>query len=172
MRYYINDYSGFQAKDGMEMLICRLNRKKRILQYAGALRPLYLVRENTTESDFDISLNEGDYVLREREDYLFFEIFPTKKTVGTLNSSESKAFEQRTLQLKEGDMLYLTSDGYSDQFGGPKNKKFLTKNLRKLLIQLHHLNGNEQKQILKDSFFDWKGSNEQVDDISIMGVRV
>jgi serine phosphatase RsbU (regulator of sigma subunit) len=77
-----------------------------------------------------------------------------------------------SIQLKKGDCFYIFSDGYADQFGGEKNKKFKTSNLRDLLLSLDNQTMVEQKKIICDAFMKWKGNYEQVDDVLIIGVRV
>ncbi len=81
-------------------------------------------------------------------------------------------FSNRDLPLKKGDVLYLYTDGYADQFGGPKGKKFKYKNLNELLLQNSHLPMAEQKEIVSKTFDDWKGSLEQIDDVCIIGIRI
>jgi serine phosphatase RsbU (regulator of sigma subunit) len=76
------------------------------------------------------------------------------------------------IDAQKGDMLYLYTDGYADQFGGPKGKKFKYKQLNELLISICHLPVNEQHQILYADFSNWKGHLEQVDDICIIGIRL
>ena len=81
-------------------------------------------------------------------------------------------FENKQIRVEEGDMIYLTTDGYADQFGGPKGKKFMQKRLKNLLALMNELDEEEQKSILQETLLDWKRNEEQVDDISIMGIRV
>ena len=69
-------------------------------------------------------------------------------------------------------MIYLFSDGYADQFGGPENKKYFTKRFEELLFDIHDKPLNEQKELLKASLYDWMGSNDQVDDILVIGIRI
>jgi serine phosphatase RsbU (regulator of sigma subunit) len=74
--------------------------------------------------------------------------------------------------LNKNDSIYLFSDGYADQFGGPEGKKFMTANIRKLLLDIHHLPMEEQARRLRDTFIEWKGDQEQVDDVVFLGLRV
>ncbi|MBN1599858.1 MAG: tetratricopeptide repeat protein [Bacteroidales bacterium] len=142
-----------EQKDGMDMTFVAYETKKRTIQYAGANNPLYIISNDTKE------LNE---------------IKPDRMPVAI--SEEMRPFTNHVLKLKKGDIIYLTSDGYEDQFGGPRAKKFLPKRLRQLLID----NGNkpmaEQKVILDKTIEDWKSGyedkHEQTDDITIVGVKI
>lgn len=172
MKYYKNESRENLTKDGMDMALCKLNRSKLELQYCGASRPLYLVREkNGTKTD-SIGLSENEYALKDFEAHYLFEIYPNKDTVGTIGEAEGEYFKGKTIQLQQNDMLYLSSDGYADQFGGPKDKKFLTKRFKKLLAEIFALEVAEQKEVLQTRFLDWKGDREQIDDVCVMGVRV
>ncbi|MFN9799643.1 MAG: SpoIIE family protein phosphatase, partial [Bacteroidota bacterium] len=85
---------------------------------------------------------------------------------------EDRSFTCKQYQLREGDCIYLFSDGYADQFGGPKNKKFMRKQFRNTLLSIYHLPMAEQKWRLAETLDRWKGSQEQVDDILVIGVKV
>jgi serine phosphatase RsbU (regulator of sigma subunit) len=76
------------------------------------------------------------------------------------------------ISLREGDTLYMTSDGFADQFGGPEGKKFRTVNFKKLLLSVQSLSMKEQKETLDKAFCDWKGNLEQLDDVCVIGIRV
>lgn len=135
-------------KDGMDIAICVLDRRTRKLEFAGANNPLYYVKEG------EIIEVKGD-----------------KQPVGYMPERELP-FTNHTVQLLEGDAMYIFSDGYADQFGGPKGKKFKYKQMRDLLHQNYDAEMSEQKQVLIRSFYEWKGDLEQIDDICIIGVRV
>ena len=83
-----------------------------------------------------------------------------------------KPFEEHTLKLQKGDTFYLFTDGYQDQFGGKKGKKFKPSSMRKLLLSIKDKDMDIQKQLLDKEFENWKGNVEQVDDVCIIGVRV
>ncbi|HIA37699.1 MAG TPA: serine/threonine protein phosphatase, partial [Flavobacteriales bacterium] len=93
-----------------------------------------------------------------------------KQPVG-FHTGEQKPFTHHEIKLEKGDAVYLFSDGYPDQFGGPKDKKFMMKNFKKLLLSIQDKTMNEQKTILEETMAEWKGDTEQVDDILVMGVR-
>ena len=137
-----------QQKDGMDAALCCLDIKNLTLHFSGANNPLWLIRGNEFH-EFD-----GD-----------------KFPVG-FHYGEIRSFSNHTIELKKGDCIYLFTDGYADQFGGPKGKKFKYKQLKEVLISVSAKQMHEQKIILKDTLENWKGSMEQIDDILIIGVRV
>lgn len=170
MKYYLNDFKKVNNKDGMDMLICKLKRQQLKLSYTGANRPLYLVRK--VKGDQGIGLEDQEYSMIENGEHKLYEIYPDKKTVGTIRPEESSLFSVKEIRIQPSDMLFLSSDGYADQFGGPKNKKFMSKRLKLLLCSLYPLSTAEQKEKLKITFEDWKAEQDQIDDVCIMGVRV
>lgn len=172
LKYYNSEQQDFQTKDGMDMAVCKLERKTNRLQYAAANRPIYLIREKTDQESLKIGISSDLYKVSEEGDKLIFELNPTKKTVGTVPIEESTLFESKTISVCSGDMIYLTTDGYADQFGGPRNKKFMVRRLKSLLISIQHLTAEDQQAALQKSFLDWKRDEEQVDDITVIGIRV
>lgn len=81
-------------------------------------------------------------------------------------------FTTHSVELQKGDRIYLITDGYADQFGGPESKKFKAKNLKNLLVQISNEKINRQIEILRSTFFNWKGDLEQIDDVCIMGIEI
>lgn len=139
--------TAIRNRDGMDISLCRLNLKTLELEWAGANNALNIVRKGVLE-----------------------EIKADKQPIGY--HSEMKPFTNHQIQLQKGDSIYIYSDGYADQFGGPKGKKFKYKQLEELIVEYHQLPSTEQKQIFKNRFMEWKGALEQVDDVCIFGVRV
>ncbi len=137
------------TQDGMDMGICKINMDAGDLVYSGALRPLYIVRAANNK---------------------FEEIKGNTWSVGG-HINTDKHFENVTLTLQEGDMFYLFSDGYPDQFGGEKGKKFMIKNFKSFLHQIASYKAKRQEENLKKTFQSWKKDEEQVDDILVMGVK-
>lgn len=137
------------SKDGMDIAICSLNHKTKELEYAGAFNPLYLLR------DGEIIQTKGD-----------------KFPIGSFLDGETPNFTNNKIQLLEGDQLYIFSDGYADQFGGPRGKKFMYKKFRDLLIENGKKDLSVQKELLVESLQSWMGDEEQVDDILVIGVKV
>jgi serine phosphatase RsbU (regulator of sigma subunit)/F0F1-type ATP synthase assembly protein I len=145
---HTNTTSGKQTKDGMDMTLCALNYKTLELQFSGAFNPLYIVRNNE--------------LIQYKADK-----FPVGMFIG-----EKLAFTNHTIQLQKGDSIYIFSDGYADQFGGPKGKKFMAGNFRQLLLDVSKLPIERQKTTLNQTIEEWRGNLEQVDDMLIIGVQV
>ncbi len=135
-------------KDGMDMALCTLDDREMKLQFAGANNPLYIVQGG-----------------------LIKEYKPNKQPVGFMPEKE-EPFTNHEISVQPGDKIYVFSDGYADQFGGPKGKKFKYKQLKDLLLKIAAKPMREQKEILLATFNDWKGDLEQVDDVCIIGVCV
>lgn len=137
-------------KDGMDMSLCAINFAKMELQYAGANNPIYIVRNKE-----------------------FIEIKADKKAIGAdIEDAEIKTFTNHVIPLQKGDSIYLFTDGYADQFGGPQGKKFKYKKFQELLVEIQDNTIQEQKHLLNFHHEQWKGTLEQVDDILLMGIRI
>ena len=141
-----------EQQDGMDMTICVIDKEQMTLQYAAANHAFYIVRKK--ESGFELEEFNGD-----------------KQPVGIFGS-DLKPFKQYSIDLKPNDVVYTFTDGYADQFGGPKGKKFKYKQLKELLVSIQHLDLVEQEDIVKEQFTNWKGNLEQVDDVCLIGIRV
>lgn len=141
-----------EQKEGMDVALCILNVKTNILQFAGAMNPLNIV-----------AFVSGSAILTEVE--------PDKVPVGYIHI-EMCDFTNRLIQLNKGDVLYLYSDGYADQFGGSRCKKFMKSKFKELLHYISNKPLTEQKEILELSLAEWKGNLEQVDDILVIGVKI
>jgi serine phosphatase RsbU (regulator of sigma subunit) len=135
------------ANDGMDMVLCVYDPERSILQYSGAFNPLVLVR------DQEIQMVKAD---------------PMPVGIGAISGRE---FTRHEVEINKGDVIYLYSDGFEDQFGGEKDKKFSRKRFRNLLLEIHELNMPEQKRTLQRSLEDWMNGQEQVDDVTVMGIR-
>jgi serine phosphatase RsbU (regulator of sigma subunit) len=142
------DDSGKQAKDGMDMTLCAINYDTMELQYAAAFNPLYIIRN-------------GELIIHAANK------FPIGSFVG-----EKTGFDNHTIQLQKGDQIFIFSDGYADQFGGPSGKKFMVGNFRKLLTQIADYDSPTQKEKLDETLLTWQGGQEQVDDVLVIGVKV
>jgi serine phosphatase RsbU (regulator of sigma subunit)/Tfp pilus assembly protein PilF len=139
-----------EVKDGMDISLCCLNNKT--LSWSGANNPLWIVRNNKN------GVTE------------LVEVKPDKQPIGKY--ADTKSFTTHTIELFENDTLYIFTDGYQDQFGGPKGKKFMAKNLKELLVTIHQESMEKQKQILDNAFTEWVGDLEQIDDVTFIGIRV
>lgn len=137
------------SKDGMDICLCSLDHRTLELQFAGAFNPLYLIRDGELK-----------------------EIKGNKFPIGFFMGEEKKKFTNHIIQLQKGDCFYICSDGYADQFGGPRGKKFMANKFRHLLLEIHSFPIQEQKIKLDQAIEAWRGTQEQVDDILVMGVKV
>ena len=144
-----------EAKDGMDIALCVLDIKNKTLQFAGGFNPLYLIRN-------------GELI----------EIKADKMPIG-ISSKAGKSFTNHELTLQKSDAFYMFSDGYVDQFGGPKGKKFMTIRFKQLLLEIQDNIMFEQKEILEQTLNDWMGIGktkekkyEQIDDIIVMGIKI
>jgi len=146
----LNENTGESSiKDGMDMTLCVFDFKNKKADFAGANNPLIHIRNNI------MNKIKGDR-------------FP----IGAFIEGQEQLFANNEIKLVEGDMIYMFSDGYADQFGGPENKKFFTKRFEELLFDIHNEPLEEQKEKLKTTLYDWMGNNDQVDDILVIGVRI
>jgi serine phosphatase RsbU (regulator of sigma subunit) len=132
----------------MDIALCCFDFEARRLNYAGANNPLILVR-NGEAIKYDAS----------------------KAPIGAYIGDKLTNFANNEIELASGDMCYIFSDGYADQFGGPENKKFLKRKLIELLAEISTEPINKQKEMLEQAHELWKGDHEQVDDILIIGIR-
>lgn len=144
----LNKNEDSNVRDGMDMAICLLDSKNMMLEFAGANNPLYLVRDGK-----------------------LIQYKPDKFSIGSY-ADNTNSFKNNQVAIQENDALYIFSDGYADQFGGPRGKKFMYKQFRELLEKIAHLPMKEQNEILGKTLDDWMGDSEQIDDILIIGVRV
>ena len=161
-----------EQKDGMDMAMCMVEENSTTIHFAGANNPLWIVRNANQLKLTDFENPQG---LSEKIE----EVKANKMPVAIYESMES--FKTHEIILEKGDVFYIFSDGYPDQFGGPKGKKFLYKKLKELLV-LNSLKPLEiQKNELDKSIEDWKAYSdsltcrdhfEQVDDICVIGVRM
>jgi serine phosphatase RsbU (regulator of sigma subunit) len=143
----INSISSEQQKDGMDGILLCVDRTTNQITYSAANNEPILVSNNKV-----------------------IELPKDKMPVGKGEKNESFTLHQVT--ASKGDVLYLYTDGYADQFGGPKGKKFKYKQLNDLLLNSCHDDLNQQKEILLSSFINWKGNLEQVDDVLIVGIKI
>ncbi|MBI3134311.1 MAG: SpoIIE family protein phosphatase [Bacteroidetes bacterium] len=139
--------SGEGVNDGMDIALCNFNPKSRLLKYAGANNGIFIIRQGS-----------------------LIELKADKQPIGKFINA--KPFTHQEIQLEKGDQLYLFSDGFADQFGGEKGKKFKSQTFKEMLI--HHRDEAMEKQrlILESAFDKWRGELEQIDDVCVMGIRI
>ncbi len=136
--------------DGMDVALCIYRQSERILEFSGAKNPLVYIQDN--------------------------KLFQVKGDIhsigGRKKANHDFTFKKHEISIAEPTIIYLYSDGYKHQFGGKSNAKYSAKNLNKLLLEIHHLPMQEQKDILQKNIEEWKGVREQTDDILVMGLRL
>ncbi|MCB0400921.1 MAG: SpoIIE family protein phosphatase [Flavobacteriales bacterium] len=155
------------VKDGMDIALCSLNKNTNVVEFAGANNPLWIIRNKESAAR---SQEQEQYLSLTTDNYLLYELKGDKQPVG--NHFKEKPFTGHQEQLQSGDILYIFSDGFADQFGGPKGKKFMYSQLKELLLSIAHKPLQEQRQVLDQTFESWKGDLEQLDDVCFIGVRI
>ena len=138
---------GTKNSNGLDIAICIMDAEKKELQFSGANNPLYLIRDNEL-LDYNSTKNPIGFYFNE------------------------SPFQNHIIYLEKNDVIYLFSDGYKDQFGGERRSKFTKKRFKKMLINIHLLPMEEQKIIVEENFEQWKADNEQIDDITVIGLRI
>ena len=132
----------------MDLAICSFDKQTHLLEFAAVHNPMYLVR--------------GDELIQHKAD-----IIP----IGEPFNDEFPSYKNNELEVLSGDIIYMFSDGYSDQFGGPNKKKFMSKQFREVLLANSKKSMDEQKNTLESTFENWKDTIEQFDDVTVMGVK-
>jgi PAS domain S-box-containing protein len=136
-----------KSSDGMDVSLVRIDLERYEITFAGAYQHLYWVNGK-------LNVLKGD-----------------RQPVGGLHHDNHRQFSNTTVKITRGDCIYLTSDGFTDQFGGELNKKFLSKRLQTLIKENHKYSMQAQSHIFNKAFEDWKGENEQIDDVSMIGIK-
>ena len=132
----------------MEMALCVVDIDNKQIQFSGAFRPMYLI------SDGELKVINGD-----------------RMPIGIYNEEEV-SFTNKEVPFKENDLIYLFTDGYVDQIGGPHRKTFKSKQFKELLKEIHHKAMKEQRSILREEHAIWGSGQEQTDDVMILGVQL
>lgn len=141
-------YNEASVRDGMDVALCAINKKTKMMQFAGAFNSGYVIKDNT-----------------------IYELVADKKPVGAFIEDDITLFTSKDYQLTGNETIYLFTDGMADQFGGPKGKKFKYKNLQNLFLSNQTNNFDKQKEEIQKAFIDWKGVYEQTDDVLVIGFR-
>ena len=136
------------VQDGMDLAMVTVDLEKMELEYSGANCPLYLVRKGMLQ-----------------------ELKPDKMAIASFEPG-TRNFQMHTIPLVSGDVIFVATDGFPDQFGGPKGKKFMRKRFRELLVRVSPMQPADMETALADAFNEWKGEEEQVDDVLVVGVRI
>ncbi|HEX8517325.1 MAG TPA: tetratricopeptide repeat protein [Bacteroidia bacterium] len=139
----------YNVRDGMDLSLVRVDMKNRKMQFSGANNPVYHIHNG-----------------------VLVEYKGNKVAISAQNENKDFVFSSHEIDIDTSDMIYLFSDGYADQFGGQKGKKFKYKSLQQLLLSVHRKPMNEQYKVLNETLEEWKGNLEQVDDVLILGFRI
>jgi len=155
------DQSEHDIKDGMDISFCKINLKTRKLVFSGAHNSLYRITKIDDQIKEVVVKDDSNMLIDYKGD---------KQPIGKY--SYEKPFSQREITLLEGDTIYLSSDGYPDQFGGPKGRKYMYKPFKNFFLSLHEKSMEEQHDMLDQNFEQWRGSIVQIDDVCVIGVKV
>ncbi|MBL7891535.1 MAG: PAS domain-containing protein [Bacteroidia bacterium] len=149
---------GVETRDGMDIALCAINIKTNTVHFSGAMRPMYIINKKEVDDGL-----VGDHKI--------VEIAPDKRSIGGDQQGRVSEFTSREIKLKKGDTIYLFTDGYADQFGGPKGKKITNARFKEALLSLQVLSMKMQGKLLEQDLQKWMRELEQVDDILVMGVK-
>lgn len=156
---------GAITRDGMDIALCVWDKTKNEIQFAGANNPMYIVRKS---GHTGIAENNK---LRVHNNHLY-EILPDKQPIGFMEEKMDSLFTSQTIKVEKGDIIYISTDGYHDQFGGESNKKFTKRKFREMLASFNGTELNGQKLSLDTTIEQWKNINAQTDDICMIGVKI
>jgi serine phosphatase RsbU (regulator of sigma subunit) len=143
-----------ESKDGMDITLCCIDKKNKNMSFASANNDLYIIKNDLSGTN----------------QKTFSEYKANRQPVGFHHLN--KPFTMHNVALQEGDCIYTFTDGYADQFGGPKGKKFRYKQFEENLMNNSHLSFDAQKNILDTTIDNWRGPIEQVDDILVIGIKI
>lgn len=138
-----------EAKEGLDIALCSFDSENGILEYAGAFNPMYFIRNGQLT-----------------------EIKADKQPIGIYPGKQNTPFSNHTLTIEPGDAVYIFTDGFADQFGGPEGKKFRYKPFQELLLSIGHEKMGAQQHLLQQAFDAWRGEAKQIDDVMVIGLRV
>jgi len=155
-----------EVKDGMDIALCVTDIKTNQLIFSGANNPVWIIKNSTTETLHNIPAKN----IIANDEHILVELRGTKQPIG--HTHKKIAFINQHLQLEKGDTIYLSSDGYIDQFGGDKGKKLKGKFFKEKLLQIQNSSMNVQQEMIVSVFDNWKGDLEQVDDVCVIGLKI
>jgi serine phosphatase RsbU (regulator of sigma subunit) len=144
----LNKNADSSVRDGMDLALCAFTKGSEEMEFAGANNPLYIVRNKQ-----------------------LIHVKPDKFAIGAFEPG-TKKYTNHKVKLLKDDVVYVFSDGFADQFGGDKGKKFMYKQFKDLLVSISHLSMPQQRNALEHAIESWKGTFEQVDDILVIGVKI
>ena len=136
------------VRDGMDLSLISYHKHNNLLEFSGAYNPIYLIRDRELQ-----------------------ETKANRFSIGRSDAGHEKTFTNHEIKVREGDTIYMFSDGFADQFGGESGKKFKTAPMKELLLNIQEKSMEEQRAILDNTIEAWRGNIEQIDDILIIGRR-
>lgn len=164
---FMNANESNVSHDGMDICLCSIDSKSNVIRFAGAKRPLYLVTKKDNFNPINVSNIYSELI---QEENSLYEIKGNNCSIG----ADDLVFnvEDQVFEYNKGDAVYLSSDGYVDQFGGEDDRKFKSKRLKNILLSIQDKSMSEQKEALAQEFQNWKGDKEQIDDATIIGIKL
>lgn len=150
IQHTLNQYkSAGELRDGMDIALCVFDNTNHKVQFAAAINPMYIIRDGM------LIQSKGN-----------------RFSIGSYFDNKMRPFTNQEMELQRGDMIYLFTDGYPDQFGGDDDRKMSHRRFRELLMSIHHLPVEEQRKMLEEQLNAWMGDSKQTDDICVIGVRI
>ena len=162
---------GEEVKDGMDISLCCWDKENNTLEWAGAYNPLFIVREAPI---YNLAEKSNFHPFDPEKENLggLYDVKATKRPIGRFKRKNIPDFENHTISLQQGDCIYVFTDGFADQFGGEDGSKYTTRKMREFVIKIYKKPMQEQILLLEQEFENWRGKEEQLDDICIFGVKV
>lgn len=164
----LNEGDNQHIKNGMDIALCKVNKRTYEVEFAGAMNSMYLVKSNGSNHDFGLEIESKH--IHSGETHTLFEIKADRHSIGA--NTHRNNFVNKVLHLEKGDAFYITSDGYVDQNGGPKDKKFRPQAFREMLLNIQNMHISKQKEHIHSTIKNWMGTTEQRDDIVVIGVQL
>lgn len=163
---------GVQIRDGMDLTLCGINHSTNQLYFSGAKNPILIITDQSNLEKWEQVDAKKKIMQEEGTDKILIEIKGDPRPIGLYGELSDEGFATHKLPIHKGDLIYSYSDGYIDQFGGPRNKKFGTKRFKQLLLNNCMLSMDDQHQQIIETLERWKDGRENLDDILVMGVCV
>ncbi len=163
-----------EAKDGMDMAMVAIDKEKKKLFFSGAYNPLYYIRKLTSEEKEKIARNEDPGFGKGslfNDEFVLISIPADKMPIG-ISAKDEIPFSLKENDYNPGDRIYMFSDGYIDQFGGPNGKKFMSRNFKKMILSMQDVPMKEQKEMFHQRLREWMGDLPQIDDIIVIGIQL
>jgi len=170
LRQNAENYSQSESKDGMDIVVCAIDEQNDELHFAGAFNPLLFLRNREYGNTAIVNNTSLKADKIQSDNYHLYQIKGNRQPAG-IHRKPLAPFTLHTVKLVRGDTIYLFSDGYIDQFGGKRDRKYMIKNFKKLLCKIQRMGMTEQHIQLKQELLNWQGDYAQIDDICVIGFR-